>query len=112
MTQLTYEGLIDEVFGIKNSQAEIPSNIVTAAHPQLPRSGGSVTNSAVSSSLLDRKTRKIVLDSNDVLFANLRDLNFAVVGTTLNKVARRLNDDYEVDLLCILCTLRKMTDTK
>ncbi|KAK9475410.1 Sec1-like protein [Dipodascopsis tothii] len=94
MTQLTYEGLIDEVFTIRNSQAEIPSSVVTAANAQLPRSGGSVSSS-VAPSLLDRKTRKIVLDSSDVLFANLRDLNFAVVGPTLNKVARRLNEDYE-----------------
>jgi hypothetical protein len=26
----------------------------------------------------------------------LRDVNFAIVGTVLNRVARRLSDDYEV----------------
>jgi len=35
------------------------------------------------------------LDSSDHLYATLRDRNFAVVGSELNKIARRLNDDYE-----------------
>ncbi|KAK9469504.1 Sec1-like protein [Lipomyces arxii] len=93
MTQLTYEGLIDEVFDIKNSQTEIPSSIFTATNPKLPQSSA---NSVMSvTPVNDRKTRKVVLDSNDALFGTLRDLNFAVVGTTLNKIARKLNEDYE-----------------
>ncbi|KAK9373793.1 Sec1-like protein [Lipomyces chichibuensis] len=95
MTQLTYEGLIDEVFGISNSQAEIPSAIYTAANPKLPPSAPSSSSVISSAPITDRKTRKIVLDSNDGLFATLRDLNFAVVGTTLNKAARKLNEEYE-----------------
>ncbi|KAK9368546.1 Sec1-like protein [Lipomyces kononenkoae] len=94
MTQLTYEGLIDEVFGITNSQAEIPSAIFTAANPKLQNASSS--SSVISTApITDRKTRKIFLDSNDALFANLRDLNFAVVGPTLNKAARKLNEEYE-----------------
>jgi hypothetical protein len=37
----------------------------------------------------------VLLSSEDKLFDNLRDTNFAIVGNLLNKVARRLNDDYE-----------------
>ncbi|KAK9356594.1 Sec1-like protein [Lipomyces doorenjongii] len=95
MTQLTYEGLIDEVFGINNSQAEIPSAIFTASNPKLPPNAPSSSSVISTAPITDRKTRKIVLDSNDGLFANLRDLNFAVVGTTLNKAARKLNEEYE-----------------
>lgn len=34
--------------------------------------------------------------STDPLFSELRDLNFSSVGKTLNKHARRLDDDYKV----------------
>ncbi|CAG8535444.1 3238_t:CDS:10, partial [Ambispora leptoticha] len=59
-TQLTYEGLIDEIFGIRNSFVEVDSSIV----------GPAQTRSAA-------------------------DMNFAVVGGVLNKVAKRINEDYE-----------------
>lgn len=42
------------------------------------------------------RTRKQALNSSDPLYASLRDVNFAIVGTVLNRVARRLSDDYEV----------------
>jgi len=42
-----------------------------------------------------QKKRPVLLSSEDKLFDNLRDTNFAIVGSLLNKVARRLNDDYE-----------------
>lgn len=42
-----------------------------------------------------QKKRPVLLSSEDKLFDNLRDTNFAIVGNLLNKVARRLNDDYE-----------------
>lgn len=42
------------------------------------------------------KKRRIQLQSaSDPLFAELRDKNFAVVGGTLNRVAHRINADYE-----------------
>jgi hypothetical protein len=41
------------------------------------------------------KKKKIHLQSTDALYAELRDKNFAVVGPILNKVARRINADYE-----------------
>ncbi|KAK9477150.1 Sec1-like protein [Lipomyces japonicus] len=96
MTQLTYEGLIDEIFTIRNTQTEIPSTIFTNPATKGPDvSGNSSSSSVATVPISDRKTKKLVLDSNDVLYGKLRDLNFAVVGTTLNKVARKLNEDYE-----------------
>jgi len=55
-------------------------------------SSSSVSPAAASS---QQKKRPIPLNSEDKLFENLRDTNFAIVGNLLNKVARRLNDDYE-----------------
>ncbi|KAK0381259.1 flavin containing amine oxidoreductase [Colletotrichum limetticola] len=85
LTQLTYEGLIDEVFGIQNNQAEVDTTVV-----------GAPSQSSATSA--QARKRKIQLDSSDKLYEQLRDTNFAIVGSLLNKVARRLQNlqkDYE-----------------
>jgi hypothetical protein len=91
LTQLTYEGLIDEAIGIQHNQADVDSSIVGVA-PIAPPQGSSKT---VSTSVPQSKTRRIQLDSSDKLYSQLRDSNFAIVGSLLNKVARRLQADYE-----------------
>ncbi|KKA24717.1 Vacuolar sorting protein [Rasamsonia emersonii CBS 393.64] len=92
LTQLTYEGLIDEFVGIKNNQADVDSSIMgPAAQPPSSQASSSASQTAAKQSL----KRKIQLDSSDQLFSQLRDANFAIVGDILNKVARRLESDYE-----------------
>ncbi|GBB83477.1 hypothetical protein RclHR1_01020018 [Rhizophagus clarus] len=93
-TQLTYEGLIDEVFGIRASHVEVDSAIVG------PTSQKSAPASATSTSTTSQpstpaKKKKVPLNSSDKLFVQLRDMNFAVVGGVLNRVARRINENYE-----------------
>ncbi|KAI0547423.1 Sec1-like protein [Xylaria curta] len=90
LTQLTYEGLIDEVWGIQNNQTDVDSTIV-GAPPQPASQGASATPNPSPAA----RKRKIQLDSSDKLYDGLRDTNFAIVGTLLNKVARRLQSDYE-----------------
>ncbi|RHZ56049.1 hypothetical protein CDV55_105427 [Aspergillus turcosus] len=91
LTQLTYEGLIDEFVGIKNNQADVDTTIVGAnSTPQAQES-----SKAPQQTLKHGQKRKIQLDSSDQLFSQLRDANFAIVGDILNKVARRLESDYE-----------------
>jgi hypothetical protein len=103
-TQLTYEGLIDEVFGIRASHAEVDSAIVgpTSQKPA-PASATSTSNAASTTSQpsTPAKKKKIPLNSSDKLFVQLRDMNFAVVGGVLNRVARRINENYEVRLIKI-----------
>lgn len=85
LTQLTYEGLIDEVFEIQNNQSKVDTTIVG-----VPAQSSSATAQS--------RKRTIQLDSSDRLYAQLRDANFAIVGSLLNKVARRLQQlhaDYE-----------------
>ncbi|KAJ5149564.1 hypothetical protein N7448_001142 [Penicillium atrosanguineum] len=90
LTQLTYEGLIDEYVGIKNNQADVDTSIVgQAPTPQSQES--SKTPQQAKQGL----KRKIQLDASDTLFNQLRDANFAIVGDILNKVARRLENEYE-----------------
>ncbi|KAL8714816.1 MAG: hypothetical protein Q9220_001329 [cf. Caloplaca sp. 1 TL-2023] len=88
LTQLTYEGLIDEMFGIKNNQAEIDTSIIGQAPGQQPKAQSGAPQQ-------QSMKRKIQLDSSDKLYDQLRDANFAIVGPLLNKVARRLAGEYE-----------------
>ena len=89
LTQLTYEGLIDEVFSIQANQTEVDSSIVGGAPQQSSQNAGSA--SAGPQTL----KRKIAIDSKDTLYNTLSDSNFAIVGNLLNKVARRLQSSYE-----------------
>ncbi|KAL8956301.1 MAG: hypothetical protein Q9183_006343, partial [Haloplaca sp. 2 TL-2023] len=85
LTQLTYDGLIDEIFGIKNNQAEIDTSIIGQASGQQPK--GTPQQQGLK--------RKIQLDASDKLYDQLRDANFAIVAPLLNKIARRLAGEYE-----------------
>jgi len=49
----------------------------------------------------DSKKKHHLTTSTDPLFAELRDLNFSSVGKKLNRVARRLDEDYKVRCLFI-----------
>ncbi|OBZ88579.1 Vacuolar protein sorting-associated protein 33A [Choanephora cucurbitarum] len=110
-TELTYEGLIDETMGIKHCFVELDASLVnpaqsanTAKSPQTTPGIAGVPSPVVgtgSSAGLNAppaapiKKKKYVLNSSDKLFSQLRDQNFAVVGNMLNKIAKRINENYE-----------------
>ncbi|KAI9851751.1 MAG: hypothetical protein M1838_002828 [Thelocarpon superellum] len=94
LTQLTYEGLVDELMHIRNNQAEIDSSIIGAA-PTGQASQSPTNNNTSSLQSQQGMKRRIQLDSSDKLYHQLRDANFAIVGGILNKIARRLESDYE-----------------
>ncbi|KAF4538470.1 Vacuolar protein sorting-associated protein 33a [Lasiodiplodia theobromae] len=87
LTQLTYEGLLDEEFHIQSNQIEVDSSVVGTA--------GAGTSQGGASSSAAPLRRKIALEPSDTLYGTLRDSNFATVGPLLNKVARRLQSSYE-----------------
>ncbi|CDW95267.1 hypothetical protein [Sporisorium scitamineum] len=97
-TQLTYEGLVDEVVGISNGHVEVDPALLTgqaqtAGVGGQPHASGSGTPLQMTTTPKKRKHR---LDpSSDLLFAEIRNLNFAVVGDRLHRAAKRLNQDYE-----------------
>ncbi|ODQ55485.1 Sec1-like protein [Saitoella complicata NRRL Y-17804] len=93
MTQLTYEGLIDESYGIKNGYVELPPSIVapTQTTGKSSSSGAPISDSAASAT----QKKKTLLNSTDKLYGQLRDTNFSVVGGLLNRVAKRLNENYD-----------------
>ncbi|KAG0707596.1 Sec1-like protein [Suillus ampliporus] len=100
LTQLTYEGLVDEFIGIKNSHVELPVSLLTppsAPNPSNPNATPS--GSASVTPLVNEKTKKHHLTTTtDPLLAELRDLNFSSVGKRLSRVAHRLDEDYKARL--------------
>jgi hypothetical protein len=123
LTQLTYEGLIDELIGIKNclsissrcimqrltfswvAHVELPVSLLTPPQPQGPANaaGPSTSNPPVVSLKKDNKKKHHLTAATDPLFAELRDLNFSSVGRKLNRVAHRLDENYKVDTLRACC---------
>src|SRR6266511_238322 len=118
LTQLTYQGLIDELIGIKNYET-FPHNVneilyltTAVAHTELPLSllqpPAPVVSNAPSSSSppvnvipvvsvkKENKKKYHLSAATDPLFAELRDVNFSSIGKRLNSVARRLDEDYKV----------------
>ncbi|RUS24524.1 Sec1-like protein, partial [Jimgerdemannia flammicorona] len=107
-TQLTYEGLIDEVIGIKHCElvgytvvlafVELDSSLVGPG-PSAPSAGAAAAAASTAATpvpvVMPQKKKKQVLNSSDKLFVQLRDLNFAVVGGLLNKIAKKINENYE-----------------
>ena len=43
-----------------------------------------------------KKPKKVVLNSSDNLFAEIRDMNFSAVGPVLSREAKRITAEYEV----------------
>ncbi len=72
-TQLTYEGLMDEIFSINSGFVELEAKYFAGSgHP-----------------LNGQKTKKLLLNSNDVVFAAIRDQTFESNDIALNFSGRR-----------------------
>jgi hypothetical protein len=101
-TELTYEGLIDETMGIKHCFVELDAALVNPA-PAAANKGAASPQVSMPPppppSSMPAKKKKYVLNSSDKLFSQLRDQNFAVVGGMLNKIAKRINENYEVSFV-------------
>ncbi|XP_025089148.1 vacuolar protein sorting-associated protein 33A-like isoform X2 [Pomacea canaliculata] len=78
LSQLTYEGLIDEIFGINNTSVKVPLDKLNP--------GGSQDAG---------ETKKVVLNSSDALFAELRDKNFNAVGSIVSKKAKHITAEFD-----------------
>ena len=74
-SQLTYEGFIDELYGIQNNLMELPPRIA-------PADGKG-------------KKVKVELNSGDKLYSEIRDMNFSYVGELLSRRAKNLSREYD-----------------
>ncbi|KAJ2158325.1 Vacuolar protein-sorting-associated protein 33 [Coemansia sp. RSA 552] len=80
LTQLTYEGLISEVFGIVNGSVTL---------------GGSTSSDGAGEAQEPGRRKRIMLNSSDAVYGEVRDMNFAGVGSLLSKMSRQLQSSYE-----------------
>ncbi|KAF8727512.1 Sec1 family, partial [Rhizoctonia solani] len=93
LTQLTYEGLLDEYLGIKNSYIEVNADLLSSG-PQT-NAGTPSTSGAFGGTAQTKKKKHHLSASTDALLSKLRDSNFAIVGSKLNAEARRLEAAYD-----------------
>ncbi|EJU02729.1 ATP binding protein [Dacryopinax primogenitus] len=94
-TQLTYQGLIDELIGIKNSYVEVDASLLSTGPQAASQSATTPSLGANPTAPQQKKKKHLLAASSDPVFSQLRDLNFAIVGSNLNRLAKRLNEDYE-----------------
>ena len=89
VTQLTYEGLIDEIYNIENNNVKLPSEKFKTKDSEKGE-GSSSSTSLKSLANPNSKITKMTLNSNEELYAKLRDQNFLAVGSILNQTAKDL----------------------
>ncbi|XP_063000469.1 vacuolar protein sorting-associated protein 33A [Elgaria multicarinata webbii] len=82
-TQLTYEGLIDEIYGIQNTYVKLPPEKFA---PKKQGEGGKD---------LPTEPKKLQLNSAEELYAEIRDKNFNAVGSVLSKRAKIISAAFE-----------------
>lgn len=82
-TQLTYEGLIDEIYGIQNTNVKLPPEKF------VPRKQNE------SGQDLPTERKKLQLNSAEELYAEIRDKNFNAVGSVLSKKAKIISAAFE-----------------
>uniref|UniRef100_A0A669CU34 VPS33A core subunit of CORVET and HOPS complexes n=1 Tax=Oreochromis niloticus TaxID=8128 RepID=A0A669CU34_ORENI len=82
-TQLTYEGLIDEIYGINNGYVKLPPE----KFAQKKQGEGSKD--------LPTEPKKLQLNSAEELYAEIRDKNFNAVGAALSKKAKIISAAFE-----------------
>ncbi|XP_078360973.1 vacuolar protein sorting-associated protein 33A-like isoform X2 [Oculina patagonica] len=85
-TQLTYEGLIDELYGIHHTTAKFPPE----RFPQTEEKGPGGLQQQPQTG-----PKKVVLNSSDELFYDIRDLNFSAVGIHLSRRAKQISAAFE-----------------
>lgn len=88
LTQLTYEGLIDELFGVNHGKVTLPSE-------RFDQFEENQTPHQSSDESKEPTTKKFELRSSEDLFARLRDCHINAVADILKQSARTLQAEYE-----------------
>ncbi|XP_052712538.1 vacuolar protein sorting-associated protein 33A-like isoform X1 [Crassostrea angulata] len=81
LSQLTYDGLIDEIFGINNTSVKLPPE--------------KFVSSSQSPEDAPTEKKKIILNSSDELYGELRDKNFNAVGSLVSKKAKTITAEFD-----------------
>ncbi|CAL1537718.1 unnamed protein product [Lymnaea stagnalis] len=84
LSQLTYEGLIDEIFNIKNTNVKLPPEKFLTAEEKKNTKDEALT-----------EPKKFILNSADELYAELRDKNFNAVGSIVSRKAKTITAEFD-----------------
>lgn len=94
LTQMTYEGLIDELLGITNGMVEFEKPPDTPVR----ETGGASTSGAGTSAGDGRGARpqmqRAALNSSDKVFREIRDLSYAAAAAWIREKAATMQQDY------------------
>ena len=107
MTQLTYEGMIDENIGIKYSLNFIKQKFKKTFHLkckfylkaqfEIPQDRIKKSNSPDAVNVVEMKKSIVILNSADSLFSEMRDRNFQSINQVLSRTAKELQQANEVN---------------
>lgn len=112
-TQLTYEGLIDEIYGITNGKCmkkcvRTPKKdflnsfsnhhtlVALTGYVKLPPEKFAQKKQGEGGKDLPTEPKKLQLNSAEELYAEIRDKNFNAVGAALSKKAKIISAAFEV----------------
>lgn len=90
LTQLTYEGLLDELFTINHNTVVLPSEKFNKLEEQNQK-GKPVPPTAEKA----KDTKRFELRSSEELYARLRDCHINAVANTLKQSAKNLQAEYD-----------------
>lgn len=87
MTQLTYEGLLDEIFGINHTTIKLPPEKFVQ----------NTSDGQSSEEVVEPPTepKQFHLNSSEELFVKLRDISFKSIGPTLRTSAKSLSSQFD-----------------
>jgi len=99
LTPLTYEGIIDDFIGIHHGAIKVDPALVGDTDPKDGAGGGRgggrpATPTSSSASTTPKDSVTIALNSNDALYAEIRDLHLEVLGLQLNEKAMEMRQTY------------------
>ncbi|CAH1801545.1 unnamed protein product, partial [Owenia fusiformis] len=87
LSQLTYEGLIDEIFSINNTSVKLPPEKFMKKDKEAGESSGPQE--------VPTEPKKLVLNSAEELYSEIRDRNFNAVGPLLSRRAKMITAQFD-----------------
>jgi hypothetical protein len=94
LTHHTYEGLVDELFEIKCNCVGVDSEVFSSGAEKSGKDTGKAAAAAAAQPKKPEKV-KLYLNSADILFQEIRDMNFSVLGPHLHQRASQVRETYE-----------------
>jgi hypothetical protein len=76
---------------------EVAPDLLAPSTPVAGNTAHSIPSSSTSQTFpqVAKRKKHVLSSSSDPIFSELRDQNFSIVGNSLNRIAKRINMDYE-----------------